>query len=161
MKHLFIARHGDDSGFGLTDLGKQQIEKLADSIKKIVKGPVYLMSSIAGRAIESSEILKSRLDLVGELEREDRLWTGDNPDFDSEHPSFNYDLKGLLNFIEKRSDRAEGLVVMTHHEVVRNFPHYFLRQKFSKEEIIKRPVKGQAVHFDLEGKSYQTIPNSC
>ena len=63
MKYLFSARHASyGSDDRISDEGKKEMENLADSIKGIIGDQsAYIVSSIALRALDSAEILMSRL----------------------------------------------------------------------------------------------------
>ena len=160
MKHLFVARHGDydyDSMYAarLNDSGRQQMEVLGKAMKEILKGSsVYLISSTAPRALDSSEILVAQLALPV-FEKSSYLWSGDDAPSDSFYR--NPSLDRLMGLVNNKRSKADGLVMVTHLEVAEEFPTYFLKKELGQDEPIGEISKGQAVHFDLEQRTYQII----
>lgn len=162
MKHLFIARHGkygyDDR---LDDYGRQQMEKLGNAMKEILNGSsAHIISSTALRALDSSEVLKAQLELPG-FEQIPYLWSGSDAPKDSYYwDSRDNRLEKLMGVVGERRDKADGLVVVTHLEIARDFPSYFLKEEFEEKQYIGEISKGEAVHFDLNGRRYQILPRS-
>ena len=51
------------------------------------------------------------------------------------------------------------LVMVTHLEVVNDFRGYFMDREFGSGKRIKEEIrKGESIHFNIEGKSYQVLP---
>jgi phosphohistidine phosphatase SixA len=113
--NLFLLRHAeynDDEPNGtLSDYGRQQSERLANSLKKVLNGnPVTIWTSSASRAKETAEIIKEALG-VAEVIVEEKLWS------DNRHV---YDFRWLK---EKLGNFNEGnLVIISHMEYVQEFP---------------------------------------
>ena len=63
-----------------------------------------------------------------------------------------------MTIINERKERADGLVMVTHLEVARDFPDYFSEKEFRQKVRTGEISKGQAVHFNLEQKTYNIIP---
>src|SRR3989344_2792598 len=147
MKHLFVTRHGD---YGYDDriniCGKKQMENLAYEIQKILNGgSLYLFSSTAPRALDSSEILAVQLGLPQKFEQIPYLWTGsDCPDDSYYHDS---DLSKIIKLIDERKNLADGLVMVSHLEVVEEFPDYFIKKEFGQDKRFGNVPKGRAVHI--------------
>lgn len=156
MKHLFVARHGDyGEDKRISDNGRQQMEALGKAIKQILNGSsAYLFSSTAPRALDSSQILAVQLALPSEFEKVPYLWSGNN----APKESYDYRLDKLMRLVVERKDRADCLVMVTHVEVAKDFPSYFLINEFKQDKSIGEISKGQAVYFDLEKRTYQIIP---
>lgn len=157
MKYLFIARHGSYGNDNrLNDHGHKQMEVLGGSIKEILNGAsAYILSSTAPRAIDSAEVLAVQLELPKEFEKTEDLWTGGDS---SKERAYYCDCDKLIQMINERREKADGLVMMTHLEVGEDFPSYFLKQEFEQNEYIRDISKGQAVHINLEDKTHQLLP---
>ncbi len=157
MKHLFVARHGS-YGFDnrLNDHGRQQMEVLGKVIKGILKdNSAYLISSTAPRALDSSRILIAQLGL-SEFEQVPYLWTG--PDSSEVLYRREPNLNKLMELVNERKEKVDGLIMVTHLEVAEDFPSYFLKKEFEQDEYIGMISKGQAVHLDLGKKACQILP---
>jgi len=157
MKHLFVARHGnygwDDR---LDNYGTRQMEALGKAMKEILNGgSVRVISSTAPRALDSSEILIAQLDLP-EFEQIPYLWSGNDAPEDSYY--WNPDGDKLVGIVNERRKGIDGLVMVTHLEVAEEFPSHYFKKEFGRNEYIGEISKGQAVHLDLEGKTYQILP---
>ena len=64
-----------------------------------------------------------------------------------------------MKLIDDRRDRADGLIMVTHLEITDKFPTYFLKKEMDPKGYISELLKGEAIHFDLENKTYQRIPD--
>jgi len=158
MKHLFVARHGD---YGrddrISDYGCRQMEALGKAIKQILNGrSAYLFSSTAPRALDSSQILAAQLALPTEFEQVPYLWSGNDAPRNSFY--FSPSLDRLMGLVAERRDKADGLVMVTHLEVTEDFPSHFFQKEFGQDKRIGEISKGQAVHLDLETRTYQILP---
>ncbi len=158
MKHLFITRHADYDGpdYRINELGKQQMNFLAKEIKSIVKeGSIYLVSSTAPRAVDSSMELSHHLHLDPNFEQIQYLWTGsDSPTGYSYDPKFR---NNLLDLVNENRDKADALVMVGHLETLDFFPKYFMRKEEIQIKSLRDIEKGEAVHIDLAKKTYQII----
>ena len=159
MKHLFVVRHGVYGEDGLIDeKGRQQMETLSRAIKEILgEDSAHIFSSTAPRALGSSEVLAQQLDLP-EFEHVQYLWSGSDAPRDTYEWDFKEGSERLMRLVDERRERADGLIMVSHQEVVGYFPTYFLRQRFEQENRIGTLNKGQAAHFDLEQRTYEVIP---
>lgn len=157
MKHLFVVRHGKyGSDNRINDSGRQQMEALGKSIKEILNGSsIHLLSSTAPRALDSSEVLITQLALP-KFEQVLYLWSGSDAPKDSYY--WNPSVNKLMELIAERKDKAEGIIMMTHLEVAEEFPTHFLRKELGQDKSVGEVLKGQAVHLDLEKRTYQFLP---
>jgi phosphohistidine phosphatase SixA len=152
MKHLFIARHGSYSGphnnhYYLNSCGINEIKILSKDIKEILNGgSVKVISSVIDRAVESSEVLIKQLGLS---EFEKIPYLGDCV------------LKNdkLIEIVNQRKYDIDGIIMMGHFELTKNFPIYYIKTEFGKDEYIRDLEKGEAIHLNLEEKTYQILPN--
>jgi phosphohistidine phosphatase SixA len=162
MKHLFVARHGKyDYIEGIPRLNKEGIEQmkiLGEKIKEIIgEGSIYLVSSTAPRALDSSKVLKSELGLSG-FEELPYIWSGSNAGKESWERDYSKNRKNnLLNVVFERENYADGLVLVTHLEIVESLSSNFLK-KVGEKGYPPSPTKGRAIHFDRERKTYSLIP---
>ena len=162
MKHLFVTRHGDYSSSSdrINDDGRKQMDVLGKAIKQILNGgSAYIMSSTRPRALDSSGVLAVQLALPEEFEHIPYLCSGaDAPNDSYEWDSCRERLGKLMGLVDERRERADGIIMVTHLEVARDFPSYFLEKEFDEKKIIGEIRKGQSIHFDLEQKNYQILP---
>ena len=157
MKHLFIVRHGvyHKEGLDLTPRGIAQIQKLAKEMKAITGGISrghYLVSSSARRAEQSAQIIADAFGLKS-FETKKNLWTNSWDDF---YPEL---LNEIDEIVESHRDTHEIMTLVTHYEVVNSYPSYASKWLIGREEKIRKILKGRAVHFNLENRTYQIIPN--
>lgn len=158
MKHLFIVRHevcGRDNRVDY--LGRRQMEALGKAMKEILNGGTsYLFSSSAPRALDSSSILTVELALPPEFEQVPYIWSGGDAPSDSYYRCPDDDR--LMEIVNERRERADGLIMVTHEEVTRSFPSYFFKKGLGQDGLIGKISKGEAVHLDLEKRTYQILP---
>jgi len=151
MRHLFIARHGEyDDDDRLNPLGLQQMKAIGNDMGMILGDKTaHIVSSTAPRAIDSANALALELGMPHtEIEKTLYLWSGnDSP----KKGGYDYDLNNLMKFVENRYSKR-GLVIVTHYEIVNEFPSHFLKKEFGINEQIRELSKGEAVYFDLEKK---------
>ena len=160
IKHLFVVRHGIyGSDERLSSDGKKQMETLGKNIKEILGGgSAYIVSSTAPRALDSSTVLSEQLGLNG-FERLEYLWSGS----DAPSGSYEYDVgvqarDKLVKIIEEREKKADGLILVAHLEIAEDLPSHFYNKRFNQKVNIGELSKGQAVHIDLEQRTYHILP---
>ncbi|MDP1694427.1 MAG: phosphoglycerate mutase family protein [Candidatus Woesearchaeota archaeon] len=164
MKHFFVVRHGSYHSHGredvLSPLGHEQMMTLGRFIKDILHGSsAYICSSPAPRAVQSAQILGNALSLPSSsLEEIPYLWSGSDVPNDNPGYAAIFGQKDLMALVEERKEKADGLIMVTHFEVVRDLPHCFMDQAFQQKVKIPEVGKGQAVHINLERRTYQIIP---
>lgn len=159
MRHLFIARHGKYGGDDrISPYGVQEMKELGKAIKQISDGnSIYLLSSTAPRAMDSSRVLADELGLNSEFETMDYLWTGDNPGT-KYYCYSDKSRNNLYQIVEERREKANSLIILAHFEIGKDFPSYFLQKEFNHMINLWEINKGEAVHFDLLEKSHQILP---
>ncbi|PIN86163.1 hypothetical protein COV19_06105 [Candidatus Woesearchaeota archaeon CG10_big_fil_rev_8_21_14_0_10_44_13] len=162
MEHLFVARHGTQGIDGkLSDEGRAQAAVLGDDINNILNGSsAYILSSSAPIAIESAKTITLRLakrEISYLVEVIPYLWTGEGAPEGSYGSAFN-DCNGfLMEILNGRRENAEGIIIVSHLEVVNFFPKYFRRKEFGVTEHIETLGHGSAVHFDIRHKTYRIL----
>jgi len=62
-----------------------------------------------------------------------------------------------MDIVNERREKAEGVIMVAHLDVVRDFLRQFLLKELGQSKVIELS-KGQAVHLDLEHKTYQILP---
>lgn len=157
MEHLFIVRHGDfDSQTrNLTDLGKKQISKIAMLIKNLLgtKSSV-IVTSTAPRALESSEII-SESTKTQDLVKVDFLWS--HPD-DAPQLSYYRDQDpSKVMYILKNVMHKDVVILVSHFEVVNQFPKHFMQEMFGKTGDCPSLAKGEALHIDVLKKEFRLL----
>jgi hypothetical protein len=156
MKHLFVINAGDYEYDTLNNYNRGQMRNLGRLIKNILKGQsAYVISSTAPWVRDSAIILIEELGLPF-FEKLPYLWASDNG------PKKNYffgqkDDK-LLEIVNERRGRADGLLMVSHNALTSRFPRFFYKKEFGRSEPIDEIGDMEAVHFDIEGKTYRIIP---
>jgi phosphohistidine phosphatase SixA len=158
MKHFFIARHGAYYLNGhLNKIGERQIEALGRAIKEILNGnSVYIISSTAPRALDSSKILARDLKSTAQIEGISCLWyAADSGHYD---PVRDLDLNEIYKIVGERRECADALILMAHEELRDDFSAYFSEKEFGKHFHFDQIEKGQADHYCMVEQTYQLIP---
>ncbi|MBN1613600.1 MAG: histidine phosphatase family protein [Deltaproteobacteria bacterium] len=160
MKHFFIARHGAYYlGGRLNKLGQQQIAALGRAIKEILNGDsVYIISSTAPRALDSSEQLAQHLKTAARIEAIPCLWYA--ADSDHYDPVGDLDRDEIYKIVNERREKADALILMAHEELRDEFSGFFSEQEFGKRFHCSDIDKGQADHYSMAEESYQLIPKT-
>ena len=151
MKHLFLARHGDYNnevyGSPLTENGRQQIQRLAQTLKSIINPKsAHLVSSDRLRACQSAEILAQELGLPKDFPKLEYLLGECRDDLD--------------NFIKLMDSRPEdALLAVGHLELTMDFPKYYAMERQGKDCLASFGIdKGKCLHMDLERQTYRVLP---
>jgi phosphohistidine phosphatase SixA len=158
MEHLFVIRHGE-YGYDkkLNDEGCAQIENLGRIIRGIVGGmSTRIISSTAPRGIGSAEIIARALH-INEIEQNAYLWSG----FDGPPDNYVYDLNAgkLMDIVEEGEKGVDALVIVSHLEVVRDLPPYFMKMRWGDMVELDARKKGQCVHLDIAKRNYWLRPD--
>lgn len=153
MKHLFIARHGAyDEDKQLSEEGREQIATLGGSIREILNGgSTRIVSSTVPRAVSSARVLVDYLGLPIDFEENSYLFR-----LNFEVGSVRY--ANSMAFIDERRNHINGLVLMTHDDIVGLLSTYFMKKEWSESCPINSIRLAHAVHFDLENKLCQVLP---
>ncbi|MBS3170613.1 histidine phosphatase family protein [Candidatus Woesearchaeota archaeon] len=150
MKHLFVIRHGDYKGKDLSDLGRDQIRRIADDMKVIVGNGYnghYLLSSPVIRAEQTAEIIAQAFGLET-FERNIQLFVNNGT---------AEELKAIDGMITPHNNN-DIVTIITHQDVVGTYPRHIVRTLFGRNYDLRIPNKGEGVHLDLEAKRYQMLP---
>lgn len=162
LKHLFMIRNamaGIDGGAPGYH-GQMQARLLAGSIEYFARvsslGRMIMVSSTAPRAIGTAEVLAKELG-INEFERIPYLWSG----LDAPRDSYQHDCdrRKLMKIVDERRGKAEGLIVVTHYEVVMEFHPYFMEHEFGirGERMIGEVDNADGIYYDLERKQFKRI----
>lgn len=147
MKLLAVVRHGDYNGPRLSDYGRNQMKALGEKLQTRINGsPILLLTSIAGRAKESAEVLGSVLG-VG-FEEHEILWSEN---------SHRENFPGALELVRSRKDEVDVLILVTHYEYVEGFPTYFASREMGAELYSNLIGKGEAWILDIQQKTLEHV----
>jgi len=162
VKKIVFIRHGDytnDTGYHLSDRGKGQIEKLAlKLLSEFSPTNVKFISSMANRAVESSEVLKRIWEDNGvelSFEKFYEIWSG-NDAYDEQLRFLEEEQKEIevysFSWLDKfiKDADCEVIVIVSHMEFVEEFP---MTLGFSDKTI----DKGYARVLDLDLKTDKEI----
>jgi phosphohistidine phosphatase SixA len=157
MKNLFIVRHGKYDHKGLTDLGIKNTDLLGGQLKSRIGGrSIYFISSPVVRAYQSAKILAECLG-VSEIEEVPYLC----PDFRKDGNYYNEFHSGALDkmmkIVDEREEKADNLIMVTHHEVCKDFTPYFAKERFGYVTFMGRIDNSESIQFDLEAKSIEVL----
>ena len=67
-------------------------------------------------------------------------------------------LSKLDKIIDERQDRAEGILMVSHLEICRDYPSHFSSTRLKDSKYIQSLSKGQAIYFDLITKTFRFLP---
>ena len=151
MKNFFLVRHGIyDYQNRLSEEGNAQMQILGCKIRDLVNGgKVGIISSTAPRALDTVLGVES-------FEQDSYLWSGS--DVQSRDTFYLMpDNNRVMKMIDTRKDLVDGLVLVSHLEVVRDFGRHYIQALLGVDPGKKEPAKGSAYHVDLEGRRYQVI----
>ena len=155
MKHLFVVRHGNYEGHNLTWDGKEDISYIVDAMKSVVSNDSlshYLVSSHIPRAKQSAKIISDFFGLKKfDLNELLRLKEGRIPSVEN--------LDQINNLVQSVKNDYDIVTLSTHLEVINHYPFHFINSFFEKNVDFKRPFRNQAVHIDLEKRTYGLIPS--
>lgn len=132
MKRLIIVRHGDyrwGGGDHLTDIGREQMAKIAKLLRPIIAGEVTVVwSSPANQAKESARILVG--ELGASLSINETLLSGRIGD---------RSLQTILGLITSSADDVDNVILIAHRDncgaIPKYFGHNYLGVDFSYVEV--------------------------
>lgn len=148
MRYLIVVRHGEYVQFSgrLSEVGRRQMEALAESIKVLLDGmSVRMISSTAQRALDSAEVLSTVLQVT--FDGNDLLWS------DNMH---RMKMEETLEFIRSIADQADVVILVTHIEYAEYLIRSYIKKISSERSItVEAPYntptgKGQAWILDCE-----------
>jgi phosphohistidine phosphatase SixA len=127
--------------------GIQQIERLAQNLKKKLSGSFYLAASDARRAIESARILSKNLDSsASDIEHILELLGEASPT----------QLKTIDDKVKEQT--ADNIILVGHHPAVSQYANYFLDKELGYGNPIGKISEGNGVLIDLEKEDYEFVP---
>jgi phosphohistidine phosphatase SixA len=121
-------------GWGIA--GKDQLQTLARALEPILTGRVLLLTSTAPRAEQSALALMESAPAIRKLETHAVLWS------DNRHPE---DMEAVLALVQEKQDHCDVLLLMTHHEYMRDFPAHYMKQCCHLEAPRQERDKGTAI----------------
>lgn len=155
MKHLVIVRHGDYAVGGiLSKEGKKQINSIALQLSNLT--PIenaVILTSPAPRALESAEIIQQKFGIYQLVEI---------PFFrsDTTAPAPTYyrdrDPSKVLDIIHEHED-YDIVIVVSHLELVNEFPSFFARKSLGKFWHLPELEKGEAIHIDISNQTFKVL----
>ncbi len=157
MRHLFVVRHGyyidGEHERLLSRFGIQQITSLSELIRAKGSPDFHVVSSPEGAAFQSAKIIAEKLG-VSDIEKSPELTSGC---YNIEGENINGNPERVQKLVDERKGRASSLILVSHFEVGENFPSHFLRTTLKVNDWLPVLGKGEAVHFDLEQKTYDVL----
>ena len=155
MKHLIVVRHGDYAVGGiLSEKGKIQINSIALQLTNLnLSKKAVILTSPAPRALESADIIKQKLGIKDYVEIP-FFWS------DTTAPTPTYykdqDPSKVMTIVNEYEER-EVVIVVSHLEVVNQFPKYFMQEMFGKIASCPKLEKGEALHIDVLKQSFKLL----
>ncbi len=155
MKHLIVVRHGDyGDNRKLSEQGKKQIANIALQLVDLKNNQTsVILTSPAPRALESAEIIQQTLGITERIEIP-FFWS------DTTAPAPTYykdrDPSKVMNIINKYLDK-NIVIVVSHLELVNQFPRFFAETKLGKYWNLPDLQKGEAIRFDVQTKSFKIL----
>ena len=135
LETLVVVRHGQYD-YGLTKIGRGQIQNLAEQLSRLVAGKrIAIVSSSELRARETAQIIREMLG-VDSIEEDSILYSS---------CLSTVDLDELVLLVDKKTESHEVLVLSAHLEVVEFLPQEYCKRKGLPIPILRRPPqKGSA-----------------
>jgi phosphohistidine phosphatase SixA len=148
METLILVRHGHDIDDRISALGTGEMNALCDRLAHTVQsgGSVLILSSVTQRAQDSADVLAKRFGAP--VETFEVLWS------ENAHPE---NMAGALALIREHERRADILMVVTHHEYVKDFPAYYGREELGVTFPSKLIDKGRAWIISKTDKRIQCV----
>ena len=159
MDNLFSARHGSyDGNYRISDEGREQILKLVDAIQEITgEQGVYLLSSIAPRAIDSANIIAEGFGI--EINIDPYLWSANDAPLGEESYMWNPDRRRLLDVVQSREDEADNLIVVSHYGVAEDLVSGYMERGLVAGDL-RELEYGEAINLNLADGTQRIIPSS-
>ena len=160
MENLFVIRHGNYSkeNGNLTSFGQDQIGILTNKIKNLSLGTnAVIITSTAPRALQTSDIIRNILS-IPDIVREPFIWS--HPD---DAPQLSYykdqDPSKVMDIVKKFMHN-DVVILVSHYEVVNQFPKFFAKEVWNKDLDFPKLEPGEAIHFDLQNEKFKVLDNS-
>lgn len=152
MKDLFLTRHGkyDEETGNLTNWGKKQAWEVASQMLKACEkiDSVYLISSNAPRAVQTSEMIKLCFKL-------DDFFIEEELNTEKEELS-----EKQIQHIDTLVTSNEGndvVIISGHYDTVHSYSEYFLNFYGIINDGIE-PETGECFHYNFPSRKYQILP---
>jgi|GEM_PF-5493387 len=142
MKILLI-RHGEADHSGhLNEVGCEQMRRLSTRVKDMGVFPrVRLFSSKAPRAFKSAMFMS---DVLGvDPEADDFFFSNDATDM-------TVKVVELYELVQEHEGKTDMIVIISHLEVVRDFPAYYLDMAFGKRFTKRESEHGKGWVIDCD-----------
>ena len=155
MKHLVIIRHGSyGDDHRLSAEGKKQIASIALHLSKSISGAnSVILTSPAPRALDTADIIQQSLGIKNYVEIP-FFWS----DRTAPAPTYYKDPNPLkVMDIIQQYENNETVIVVSHFELVNQFPNFFARNTLGKDWNLPELEKGQAIDIDIEKKTFKVL----
>ena len=155
MENTIIVRHGNYTSRtgNLTQIGEQQIERLAEFIRECFEGTFYFGSSPLPRANQSTNILRNILDQSNSIENLDVLC-------DEEASLPPGQAEAIHRAVLERENAADNIVLVGHYSSAIDYSNYVIQQEWKQTKEIENIPKGKAVHLYFKNKDSKIIPSN-
>lgn len=142
LKKIIVVRHGYYQGAMLTEEGRQQIGRLGKELASRVNGSsIALLSSVAGRAVDTSKILAASL---GDLKFEEYICLYSFGCLSNEN------FQGALELIKEKGVEHEVVILSSHLEFIDQFPTRWGKTRGFDIKCWSDTPKGTARIIDVE-----------
>lgn len=149
IKKIILIRHGEHRDDELTDNGRQQIRNIISKLTPIIGKcqSIKIFSSFATRAIMTAEFIRQSFNVEDDFITKTDLLGDDNLSEDE-----------IAKFIE--NEKAEIIILVTHHNHLISFPEYFFFMMWNKSiETINNVQFGEAIIINCKkGKIMRIEP---
>jgi phosphohistidine phosphatase SixA len=149
LETLIVIRHGEATGFGLTERGRLEMKLLAQQLSASIEAPAVILTSPAPRAKLSASILSQSLGKIP-VERHECLRSD---------PTTGERFEEALELVEHRGGRYRTVILSTHLPFVQRFPTVWGEKRGLKIPELEAPSTGTARITDVEtGRTIWTRP---
>jgi len=156
MEKLFILRHADYNLDGsLSEKGKLETKQISGLIKKDIDDKsVCILSSIAKRAIESSNLI------AGELKIDKKHVFKINFLFSESHHCSKEESEQIYQTIKKYLDKYKTIIIITHFQIVNGLFTYFLSEISDEKIILDKPKTSEGYFINFNNKDWKNVQNA-
>jgi len=160
MAKLISARHGDYKGESLSEEGREQIARLAESIHEALGDiPYFMVSSTVPRAVQSSQIIADRLGIAS-FETEEYICDPMDVPSGNKRGTFladrNFDK--MMGMVYAWDEKAEGALIIVSHGHIAEIMADMFGSKYGIDVTEYNLEKGEAVYVDPDTKSHRLLP---
>jgi phosphohistidine phosphatase SixA len=153
MERLFILRHGDYGLDGnLSEIGKIETKKISELIKKdIVDKDICILSSIAKRAIQTSNIIAKELNI------DKKNIFKINVLFSERHSCSIGEIRQINQSIDKYLRDYKTVIIISHYQLVNGLFTHYLNEISSEELSLDKPKTSEGYYIDFINKTYKKV----